>query len=223
MPLVSATGLSVMYGADQIFENVSLDVNEHARIGIVGPNGSGKTSLLKIIVKELEPDTGSMQWSRGLQLSYVPQTPPHSANGTLKDEVAQAFHKLLSLEHDLEASALELEQSSGGKLSDVEDRYAAQLRDYESMGGYTYENEMKRMVDALGLSQDALDTQSSWASGGERTRAALACALLSRPDLLVLDEPTNHLDLKGVSWLEGFLSKVSSCLLYTSPSPRDRG
>ena len=216
MPLVSATDLSVMYGADQIFENVSLDINEHARIGIVGPNGSGKTSLLKIIVKELEPDSGSVHWSRGLQLSYVPQTPPHSANGTLKDEVTRAFHKLLSLEHDLEVSALDLEQSGGGKSSEVEDRYAAQLRDYESLGGYTYENEMERMVDALGLGQDALKTQSSWASGGERTRAALARALLSRPDLLVLDEPTNHLDLKGVGWLEGFLSKTSSAVVLVS-------
>ena len=216
MPLVSATDLSVMYGADQIFEHVSLDINEHARIGIVGPNGSGKTSLLKIIVKELEPDSGSVHWSRGLQLSYVPQTPPHSANGTLKDEVTRAFHKLLSLEHDLEASALDLEQSGGGKSSEVEERYAAQLRDYESLGGYTYENEMERMVDALGLGQDTLKTQSSWASGGERTRAALARALLSRPDLLVLDEPTNHLDLKGVGWLEGFLSKTSSAVVLVS-------
>ena len=214
--MVSATDLSVMYGADQIFENVSLDINEHARIGIVGPNGSGKTSLLKIIVKELEPDSGSVHWSRGLQLSYVPQTPPHSANGTLKDEVTRAFHKLLSLEHDLEASALDLEQSGGGKSSEVEDRYAAQLRDYESLGGYTYENEMERMVDALGLGQDALKTQSSWASGGERTRASLARALLSRPDLLVLDEPTNHLDLKGVGWLESFLSKTSSAVVLVS-------
>ena len=214
--MVSATDLSVMYGADQIFEHLSLDINEHARIGIVGPNGSGKTSLLKIIVKELEPDSGSVHWSRGLQLSYVPQTPPHSANGTLKDEVTRAFHKLLSLEHDLEASALDLEQSGGGKSSEVEDRYAAQLRDYESLGGYTYENEMERMVDALGLGQDTLKTQSSWASGGERTRAALARALLSRPDLLVLDEPTNHLDLKGVGWLEGFLSKTSSAVVLVS-------
>jgi len=214
--LVSATDLSVMYGADQIFEHVSLDINEHARIGIVGPNGSGKTSLLKIIVKELEPDSGSVHWSRGLQLSYVPQTPPHSANGTLKDEVTRAFHKLLSLEHDLEASALDLEQSGGGKSSEVAERYAAQLRDYESLGGYTYENEMERMVDALGLGQDTLKTQSSWASGGERTRAALARALLSRPDLLVLDEPTNHLDLKGVGWLEGFLSKTSSAVVLVS-------
>ena len=216
MPLVSATDLSVMFGADLIFENVSLDINEGARIGIVGPNGGGKTSLLQIIVKDLEPNSGRVQWSRGLQFGYVPQIPLPSVNGTLKDEVTGAFHKLLALEQDLEASALELEQAGGRKRPEVEKRYAEQLRDYESLGGYTYENEMERMVEALGLDQEALQTQSSLASGGERTRAALARALLSRPDLLVLDEPTNHLDLKGVDWLEGFLGKVPSAVVLVS-------
>ncbi|PKB63718.1 MAG: hypothetical protein BZY80_05855 [SAR202 cluster bacterium Io17-Chloro-G2] len=216
MPLVSASDLSVSYGADLIFENLNLDIHENARIGIVGPNGGGKTSLLRVIVKELEPDAGRVQWSRGLQVGYVSQTPTPSDGGTLNDEITAAFHRLLSLEQDLEVSALELEGAGNGQQPEAEERYASQLKEYEALGGYTYQNDMERMADALGLGSEVLDTQSSWASGGERTRAALARALLSRPDLLVLDEPTNHLDLNGVAWLEGFLDKISSAVVVVS-------
>ncbi|PKB78877.1 MAG: hypothetical protein BZY88_16155 [SAR202 cluster bacterium Io17-Chloro-G9] len=226
MPLVSAWDLSVSYGADVIFENLSLDVHERARIGIVGPNGGGKTSLLKVLVNELEPNAGRVQSSRGLQVGYVPQTPPPAIGGTLKDEITGAFHRLMSLEQDMAASALELdgageginpvEPPPDGNPLNPEERYASQLREYETLGGYTYQNDMERMADALGLDQDALATQSSSASGGERTRAALARALLSKPDLLVLDEPTNHLDLKGVDWLENYLDKISSGVVMVS-------
>ena len=216
MPLVSASDLTVSYGADLVFENLNLDIYERARIGIVGPNGGGKTSLLKVIVKELEPNGGRVQWSRGLQLSYVSQTPESSSGGTLKDEIAGAFHRLLSLEQDLSASALELERAGDGSHPEVEERYADQLGEYEALGGYTYEHDMDRMVEALSLDRETLETPSLSASGGERTRAALARALLSRPDLLVLDEPTNHLDLKGVTWLEGFLDKLPSAVVVVS-------
>ena len=216
MPLVSAYDLSVSYGTDLIFENLNLDIHERARIGIVGPNGGGKTSLLRVIVKELEPNAGRVQWSRGLQVGYVSQNPEPSNGSTLNDEVAAAFHRLLSLEQGMEASALELERAGNGKHPQAEERYATQLREYEALGGYTYQNDMERMVDALGLGPEALETQLSSASGGERTRAALARALLSRPGLLVLDEPTNHLDLKGVAWLEGFLDKLPSAVVVVS-------
>ena len=216
MPLVSASDLTVRYGADLVFENLNLDIQERARIGIVGPNGGGKTSLLRVIVKELEPNAGRVQWARGLRVGYVPQVPTPAGDGTLKDEVSGVFHHLLSLEQDLEASALELERAGDGKVPAVEEQYAAQLREYEAQGGYTYQNDMERMVDALGLGRDVLETQSSSASGGERTRAALARALLSRPGILVLDEPTNHLDLNGVTWLEGFLEKIPSAVVVVS-------
>ncbi|MCH7712583.1 MAG: ABC-F family ATP-binding cassette domain-containing protein [Chloroflexi bacterium] len=219
MPLVSASDLSVSYGTDLIFENLNLDIHEHARIGIVGPNGGGKTSLLRVIVKELEPNAGRVQWSRGLRVGYVSQAPTPS-DGTLNDEIAEAFHRLRSLEQGLEASALELERAANGDgnrdQAEVEERYATQLSEYEALGGYTYENDMERMAEALGLGREVLETPSSSASGGERTRAALACALLSRPDLLVLDEPTNHLDLNGVTWLEGFLDKIPSAVVVVS-------
>ena len=219
MPLVSASDLSVSYGTDLIFENLNLDIHEHARIGIVGPNGGGKTSLLRVIVKELEPNAGRVPWSRGLRVGYVSQAPTPS-DGTLNDEIAEAFHRLRSLEQGLEASALELERAANGDgnrdQAEVEERYATQLSEYEALGGYTYENDMERMAEALGLGREVLETPSSSASGGERTRAALARALLSRPDLLVLDEPTNHLDLNGVTWLEGFLDKIPSAVVVVS-------
>ena len=217
MPLVSAFDLTVSYGADLVFENLNLDIHERARIGIVGPNGGGKTSLLRVIVKELEPNGGRVQWSRGLQLGYVSQTPAPPAGGTLKDEIAGAFHRLRSLEQDMAASALVLERAANGaQQPEAAERYASQLREYEALGGYTYEHDMERMVDALGLDQETLESPSASASGGEKTRAALARALLSRPGLLVLDEPTNHLDLKGVTWLEGFIDKLPSAVVVVS-------
>ena len=216
MPLVSTSAVAVIYGANEVFSGVNLEISERARIGVVGPNGSGKTSLLKLLVEELEPNAGTVHWTRGVRLGYVPQTPRAVTGGSLRDEVMTAFDRLRRLEQDIEAGTLELEQADDGARQQAEGRYAALIEEYELLGGYSYERSMERMVMGLGLSKETLDAHSSQVSGGERTRAALARALLANPDLLVLDEPTNHLDLKGLAWLENYLTHFAGAFVVVS-------
>ena len=220
MPLVSASDLAVHYGADVLFSGVSLDINERDRIGIVGPNGGGKTSLLRVLVGQQEPSEGRVARSNGMQVGYVPQDPQSAFTGTLREEILGAFEEVRSLEQALEAGSRKSGPADGdNQAADAEEagrRYAALLEQYEALGGYSYERAMERMAEGLGLKPETLDSPASTASGGERTRAALAKALLGNPDLLVLDEPTNYLDLKGVTWLERYLTHFPSAVLVVS-------
>lgn len=212
MPLVSTSNLAVHYGADIIFSGVDLDINERARIGIVGPNGGGKTSLLRVLVGLQDANEGRVARSNGIQVGYVPQHPQMQIGGTLREEVMRAFDQVRLLEKDLETAA----QEPNGDAEQAGLRYAELLERYEALGGYTYERAVERMVDGLGLRAETLDSPASSASGGERTRAALAKALLGNPDLLVLDEPTNYLDLKGVTWLERYLTHFAPAVVVVS-------
>jgi ATP-binding cassette subfamily F protein 3 len=214
--LLSASQLKLFYGEVEIFTDVSVEVGEHARIGLVGPNGSGKTSLLRVLTGGLEPDAGSISMNSGLRVAYVSQMPEHDAPGTLRDEVQSAFQKLFDLEDELANSALAIQQGDGAARRRAETRYAELLEEYEDLGGYDYQNGMDRVVEGVGMTLDTLDTPAAAASGGERTRAALARALLTDPDLLVLDEPTNYLDFDGLTWLEDFLSGFKYAVVVVS-------
>ena len=215
MPLVSTSDLAVHYGASIIFSGVDLDINERARIGIVGPNGGGKTSLLRVLVGEQHASEGRVARSIGIQVGYVPQHPEMDFTGTLREEVMRAFDQVRALEKELEAASQQPDAQNGSS-EEAGRRYAALLEQYEALGGYTYERDVERMVDGLGLRPETLDSPASSASGGERTRAALAKALLGNPDLLVLDEPTNYLDLKGVTWLERYLTHFAPAVVVVS-------
>ena len=214
--LLSASQLRLFYGDVEVFAGVDADVNEQSRIGLVGANGSGKTSLLRVLVGELEPDSGTVSTNAGLRLAYVPQLAEHDAPGTLRDGVESAFTRLFELEAELADTALHIQQRQDDARRDAEDRYSRLLEEYESLGGYDYQSQVERVARGVGLTQETLDTQASVASGGERTRAALARALLTDPDLLVLDEPTNYLDFDGLNWLEGFLSEFKYAVLAVS-------
>ena len=216
MSLLGASQLNLHYADIEIFSDVTLQVNEKAHIGIVGPNGSGKTSLIKVLLGLQDFDGGDIFKSDTLRVGYVPQTALQSGSGTLSDQISKAFEHLLQLEKDMETSAFAIQESEGTARSQAEKRYSDFLDEYESLGGYDYQNRMDRVVEGVGLSDTNLATLVSDASGGERTRAALATALLADPDLLVLDEPTNYLDFKGLEWLEDFLNRSSNAFMVVS-------
>jgi ATP-binding cassette subfamily F protein 3 len=216
MPLLTASGLTVSFGELEIFSDVSLEVPERARIGMVGPNGGGKTSLLKVLVEETEAQGGNVHRSSGLRIGYVPQTTGAVSDGTISDEVMLAFEGLIGIEDSLARSATDIERASEAERRGAERRYALLLERYEALGGYDYHSRLERVADGIGLDEKTLKLQASSASGGELTRAALARALLTEPDLLVLDEPTNYLDFKGIAWLEEYLERSKRAFVVVS-------
>lgn len=216
MQLLAASGLVLYYGNSQILAGIDFEVTDRAHIGVVGANGSGKTSLLRIIVGELEPDAGSLARSDGLRVGYVPQNPASTAGGTLGDEIMGAFDELRRLEDELAASAKALESATEESREQAYHRYAESLHRFEALGGYDYQHRLDEVVAIVGLSAETLATPFAAASGGERTRAALARALLSDPDLLIMDEPTNYLDFDGLTWLEEFLGRFPRAFIVVS-------
>ena len=216
MAVIGASQLSLHYAEMEIFSEVTLQVNEKARIGVVGPNGSGKTSLIRILLGEQGFDKGEVFRPDKLRIGYVPQTAMQSGNGTVRDQIMGAFSDLIEMENEMATSALEIQNADGEARKQAERKYSSLVDQYESRGGYNYHNSMDRVVDGVGLSQEVLCTPVKDASGGERTRAALATALLGEPDILVLDEPTNYLDFRGLEWLEDFLSKFQNAFVAVS-------
>ena len=216
MPLITASEISVSFAELEIFKGVSVDVNERARVGIVGPNGQGKTTLLETLIGRLRPNAGAVRRRRGVTIGYVPQITKRMEGATLKDEVMLAFEELGRIEEELAKSAEAIQNAAPHNLKNVERRYADLLEAYESAGGYDYEYRMERVTAGVGLTPDTLAAPLESVSGGQRTRASLAKALLAEPDLLILDEPTNYLDFSGLGWLEGFLRRTSRAFVVVS-------
>jgi len=216
MALIAGSQVSLYYSDIEIFSNVTFEVREKSHIGIVGSNGSGKTSFLKVLIGEQDFHKGEIFKPDNTKIGYVPQTSLQSGSGTIKDQIQSAFKNILQIEILMENSALQIQNTKGTQRTQAEHAYSNLLDKYESSGGYTYKNSMDKVISGLGLSEELLNTPVQSASGGERTRAALAKALLTGPDLLILDEPTNYLDFKGLNWLESFLSNFSNSFIIVS-------
>mgnify|MGYP001497984811 FL=1 len=216
MPVLGASKLGLQYADIEIFADVTIQIEEKSKIGIVGPNGSGKSSLVKVLLGRQDFDFGEIFRPDNLKIGYVPQTAMEKTGGTLRQQIMTAFSEIIALEDAMAESAIRIQKASNEDIIIAQNKYSSLLEEYESVGGYDYNNNFDKVADGVGLYPDALDTLIADASGGERTRAALATALLTNPDLLVLDEPTNYLDFKGLEWLEGFLSQFDQSYMVVS-------
>ena len=216
MIVLSAKDISKSYGTDIITEDVSFGVEKGDRIGIVGPNGSGKTTLLSIIAGELEPSSGNIYIRSDMTLGYLKQKNHFFAGGTVIGEAQKSFEHFFRMEKEIEDLQIRISDHTRPDFDQCLAAYTNLIEEYEKEGGYTYKSELSAVLRAMGFSEEDQFKKIDVLSGGERTRLALACMLLRRPDILILDEPTNHLDLKMLSWLENFLKGYQGTLLVVS-------
>jgi ATP-binding cassette subfamily F protein 3 len=214
MSLITAKNLAKSFGANDIFSGISLSIPHHARIAIVGPNGIGKTTLLRILAKEEEPSAGTVNQAKNLSIGHLSQEAGLESPHTLWEESLLPFEQLREKEAELQR--LEQELSTLKHTEQVLDKYGRLQAEFDLQGGYTYMVRIRQVLSGLGFREDEYHYPISRLSGGERTRALLARLLLSEPDLLILDEPTNHLDIEAVEWLEGSLKQWGGATLIVS-------
>ena len=214
MSLINASDLAKSYGPVDIFSGINLSIPKNARIAIVGPNGIGKTTLLRILLGLEEPTSGNLARTRNLKLGYLPQEATLDSSFRLWDECLSALSTLRAMEAEL--AELEHQMSDAEQAEEALARYGKLQVTFEHLGGYTYETRIRQILTGLGFDETDFQRPVPQLSGGQRTRAVLARLLLSSPDLLILDEPTNHLDIQAVEWLEGYLSQWEGAVLIVS-------
>jgi ATP-binding cassette subfamily F protein 3 len=214
MSLVTAKNLGKSFGANDIFSGISLSIPYYARIAIIGPNGIGKTTLLRILVGEEEPSAGQVSQANNLSIGHLPQEAGLESSRTLWEECLLPFAHLQAMETELEHLGEAMAKSDG--VDDLLEKYGKLQSKYEQQGGYTYILRSQQTLSGLGFTAEEYTAPLHRLSGGERTRALLAKLLLSEPDLLILDEPTNHLDIAAVEWLEQYLRQWKGATLIVS-------
>lgn len=209
MIVLSAGNLSKAYGLDVILENVSFHINEGEKLGIIGDNGAGKSTLMKILAGELSSDSGEIFLAANTKIGYLAQSNNFDSEESLIDEVYAIFAPIKKMESELSEISLKIEEE-GKKGNEKEAKkllhiYDELLHKYERAGGYSYKSEVIGVLSSMAFTEKQFNKKISMLSGGEKTRLALACLLLRKPDLLFLDEPTNHLDIGTLKWLEQYI------------------
>jgi ATP-binding cassette subfamily F protein 3 len=220
MSLITASDLTKAYGAQDVFSNISLALPHRARVAIVGPNGVGKTTLLRVMAGLEKPDGGQIHRARDLRIGYLPQeaTFSHSQKRMLDSDLWSlclgAFDELRAMEARVQQ--LENDMADPSRVDRAMEQYGTLQEKFELAGGYTYAYRMRAVLNGLGFEEADWPRPMEQFSGGERTRALLARLLLEDPDLLMLDEPTNHLDIQAVEWLETWLRDWAGAVIVVS-------
>ncbi len=201
MSLVRLDQVTKSYDPYLILDEVSLSIEHGDRIGLIGKNGTGKTTLIEIIAGIIEDFKGNVGYAKRLQIGYLSQEPNLAVDCSLRQEMFKVFQEQRDLEDEMLLLSEEMVEDPN-----LLDRYAQLQEQHERMGGYDYEYQTNRTLGGLGFRDSDFNLKTGVLSGGQKSRAALAKLLLEDPDLLLLDEPTNHLDIKAIEWLENFLN-----------------
>ena len=211
--------LSVGFGGEYLFEEISFRLNAGDRVGLIGKNGAGKSTLLKLLSKDMAPDTGVIASEKDLQLGFLRQDIDFVQGRTVLEEAQQAFEEIKSLELQLD----EVNHQLATRTDYESDAYSSIIEDlsdlthrYELIGGYNYQGETEKILQGLGFKRADFDKKTETFSGGWRMRIELAKLLLQTNDVLLLDEPTNHLDIESIIWLEQFLNQYSGAVVIVS-------
>lgn len=214
MAVLDVQNLTLSFGENTLFSNVSFDIKEKEKVGLIGCNGAGKTSLFKIITGEYTPDDGACFISKNSRLGYMEQH-TCSENKTVWDELVSVFDDLIVVEKRLEEITEFLTKGEGNQTELIEEQDRLNTI-FTRDGGLTYKSRTRSALIGLGFGEDDFTMPTVKLSGGQRSKLILAKLLLSKADFLLLDEPTNHLDIKAVEWLEGFLKDFNGACLIVS-------
>ena len=217
--MISIEGLKVEFNATPLFDNVTYVINKKDRIALVGKNGAGKSTMLKILAGLQKPTAGIIAVPKDVTIGYLPQVMILSDNHTVMEEAEQAFEHIFELQAGLERMNQELADRTDYESEDYHkliDRFTHDNERFLMMGGTNFHAEIERTLMGLGFSRDDFSRPTSEFSGGWRMRIELAKLLLRRPDVLLLDEPTNHLDIESIQWLESFLSTRANAVVLVS-------
>ena len=216
MIILQASKIERSFAGELLFDNINLQVDEGDRIALVGKNGAGKSTLLKILVGEEEPTSGQINKKRDLSLSYLAQDSRFESENTIYDEMMLVFDSLRQQEKRLRQMELQMGELSAEELTALMTQYDQLSEDFRQKGGFTYEADIRAILNGFKFDQSMWQMKISELSGGQNTRLALAKMLLEKPELLVLDEPTNHLDIETIAWLETYLVNYSGALIIVS-------
>lgn len=220
MIALSCNNVNKSFGIDSILENISFSINEGDRVGLVGVNGTGKTTLLKIVAGLEDYDSGDIYFSKGSNVGYLQQNANFQSDKTIIDEVMSVFSHLIEMEESLRELehniALESSNNDSKSFDSMMAKYSSDLEKFNEMNGYGYKSEVRGVLKGLGFEEDEFQKPVNVLSGGQKTRVLLSKILLQKPDILLLDEPTNHLDIEAVEWLELFLKQYKGTIVLIS-------
>ncbi|MEC0063082.1 ABC-F family ATP-binding cassette domain-containing protein, partial [Paenibacillus thiaminolyticus] len=218
--LLQVNGMSKSYGITPVLSNITLQILERERIGLVGVNGAGKSTLLQLIAGEMSPDNGTIYKAKETRIGYLAQNSGLQSNRSIWDEMMLVFAPLVEAEQELRQLEHEIADpetaADSARHEAVMRRYAERSEWFRMQGGYEMETRVRSILHGMGFSQMDPGTPIHTLSGGQKTRLALARILLQQPDLLLLDEPTNHLDIHTLTWLENYLRSYPGAVLVVS-------
>lgn len=216
MIILQGNKIERSFSGDVLFDNINIQVDEKDRIALVGRNGAGKSTLLKILVGEEAPTSGEINTKRDLSLSYLAQDSRFESENTIFDEMLHVFDDVRSMESRLRKMEMQMAELTGDAFDKLMSDYDRLSEEFRVKGGFTYEAEIKAILNGFKFDESMWQMKISELSGGQNTRLALAKMLLEKPELLVLDEPTNHLDIETIAWLENYLVNYPGALIIVS-------
>ena len=216
MIILQGNKIERSFSGDVLFDNINIQVDERDRIALVGRNGAGKSTLLKILVGEEAPTSGEINTKRDLNLSYLAQDSRFESSNTIYAEMLNVFAGLRADEKRLRDMEMKMAELTGSDLDKLMTDYDRLSEDFRQRGGFTYESDIRSILNGFKFDESMWEMPISDLSGGQNTRLALAKMLLEKPELLVLDEPTNHLDIETIAWLENYLVNYQGALIIVS-------
>lgn len=220
MIVLSCRNIKKSYGIQDVLKDVTVSINEGDKVGLIGPNGEGKSTLFKILSKNLSPDSGEIFLDKNKTIGYLAQHLDLDSTNTIYEEACTVFDSLIQLENKIKNLEIKMNEPYDESNSSYHEKlikdYTTAQDLYTHRGGYTYKGDIARVLKGLGFLEEDFDRKIQTLSGGQKTRVALCKLLLQSPDILLLDEPTNHLDLEAIEWLEEFLKTYKGTLLVIS-------